>query len=106
MNQIYPWMFEDYSELRKVQSVANMVAADADWPALVDETQLAKNEVPVYAASYIEDMYVDHDLAQETASKIKNCKVFATNVMYHNAVKEKSKEVVDQLFALRDDVID
>lgn len=52
--QIYPWMFEDYSELRRVQDPANRVAADADWPALFDETQLAKNEVPVYAAAYEE----------------------------------------------------
>ena len=28
---IYPWMFEDYSELRKVQDVANRVATDSEW---------------------------------------------------------------------------
>lgn len=49
-------MFEDYSELRKIQDVANRVAADADWPALFDEEQLSKNEVPVYAAVYQEDV--------------------------------------------------
>ncbi|KAJ9624075.1 hypothetical protein H2203_005523 [Taxawa tesnikishii (nom. ined.)] len=103
---IYPWMFEDYSELRRVQDPANRVAADADWPALFDETQLAKNEVPVYAAAYEEDMYVDYDFSRDTASKIKGCKLFTTNVMYHDAVREKADEVMKQLFALRDDVID
>jgi hypothetical protein len=49
-------MFEDYSELRKIQDVANRVAADSDWPALFDEEQLSKNEVPVYAAVYQEDV--------------------------------------------------
>jgi pimeloyl-ACP methyl ester carboxylesterase len=53
---IYRWMFEDYSELRKVQDVADRVAADSDWPALFDEEQLSKNEVPVYAAVYQEDV--------------------------------------------------
>lgn len=53
---IYSWMFDDYSELRKVQDVANRVAADPDWPALFDEEQLAKNKVPVYAAVYQEDV--------------------------------------------------
>lgn len=46
-------MFEDYSELRKVQDVANLIASDSDWAPLFDEEQLGKNEVPVYAASYV-----------------------------------------------------
>ena len=103
---IYPWMFEDYSELRKVEDVANRVASDSDWPKLYDEERLAHNDVPVYAASYVEDMYVDFDLSIETVKKIKNCKVFTTNVLFHNAVQSKMDEVVKQAFALRDDVID
>ena len=54
--QIFSWMFEDYSELRKIQDVANRVATDSDWPALFDIEQLGKNEVPVYAAVYQEDV--------------------------------------------------
>jgi hypothetical protein len=103
---IYPWMFEDFSELRKLEDVANRVAKDDDWPDLYDEEQLALNEVPVYAASYVDDMFVDHDLATETASKIRGCKVFSTNVMYHDAVRSRMDEVVRQVFALRDDVLD
>ena len=99
-------MFEDYSELRKVADVAQTVASSADWSPLFDEQQLAKNEVPVYAASYIEDMYVDFDLGMETARKIKNCKVFVTNVMFHDAVRSKMDEVIKQVFALRDDTVD
>ncbi|KAK5721536.1 hypothetical protein LTR15_006125 [Elasticomyces elasticus] len=102
---IYPSMFEDYSELRKVQDTANRVAADSEWPALFDEQQLAKNEVPVYAASYMEDMYVDYDLGMETARKIKGCKVFSTNVMFHDAMRSRMDEVLKALFALRDDEI-
>ena len=103
---IYPWMFEDYAELRKVQDVANRVAADPDWPALYDEEQLAKNEVPVYAAAYVEDMYVFFDFSMETAKKIKGCKVFTTNVFFHDAIRSRMDEVIKQAFALRDDVID
>ena len=103
---IFPWMFEDYAELRKVEDVANQVASDSDWPKLYDEEQLAKNEVPVYAASYVEDMYVDFDLSMETAKKVKGCKLFTTNVMFHDAVRSKMDEVVKQVFALRDDTID
>ncbi|KAK0940378.1 hypothetical protein LTR29_008117 [Friedmanniomyces endolithicus] len=103
---IYSWMFEDYSELRKVQDTANRIAADSDWPALWNEEQLARNEVPVYAASYVEDMYVDFDLGMETARKIKGCKVFSTNVMFHDGMRSKMDEVFKQAFALRDDVVD
>lgn len=99
-------MTEDYHDLSKMQRVSDLLAKDADWPALFDLDQLARNKVPVYAAAYVEDMYVDYGFAMDTASKIKGCKVFSTNVMYHNAVREKTREVVDQLFALRDDVID
>lgn len=103
---IFSHMFEDYAELRKVQDVANIVASDTEWSPLFDEEQLAKNEVPVYAASYIEDMYVHTDLAMQTANKIKGCKVFTTNVMFHDAIRSRMDEVVKQAFALRDDVFD
>jgi len=103
---VFPWMFEDYAELRPVRETAHKIAEKADWPPLFDEGILAKNEVPVYAASYVEDMYVDFDLSMETARKIKGCKVFTTNVMFHDAVRSKMDEVVKQAFALRDDVID
>lgn len=103
---IFPSMFEDYPELAKVQDVASLVAADADWPPLIDMEQLAKNEVPVYAASYVEDMYVDHDYSRETAKAIKGCKTFETNVFFHDALRSRMDEVLKQAFALRDDVLD
>jgi ABC-type uncharacterized transport system substrate-binding protein len=67
---------------------------------------LAKTTVPVYAASYIEDMYVDFAFAKDTARLVRGTKVFETNVMYHNALRAKSDEVIQQLFNLRDDVLD
>ena len=49
---------------------------------------------------------MDFELSVETARKIKECKVFTTNVMFHDALRSKMDEVVRQAFALRDDVID
>jgi hypothetical protein len=103
---IYPWMFSDYSELRKVSEVAELIAQDSDWPDLFDEDQLAKNEVPVFAAVYTEDMYVDYELSMQTAAKIKGCKTFTTNVMFHDAIRSRMDEVVRMAWGLRDDVID
>lgn len=51
-------MFDDYAELRKVKEVATILAHDTDWAQLYDENKLAENTVPVYAATYVEDMWV------------------------------------------------
>ncbi|KAL6234709.1 hypothetical protein BDW75DRAFT_240825 [Aspergillus navahoensis] len=103
---IYKDMFDSYTELNQIKEAAEILASTTDWPALYDEAQLAKNEVSVYAATYIEDMYVHYDHAQNTAAKIKGIKQFITNVMYHNAIRSKTDELFQQLFALRDDTID
>ena len=99
-------MFTDYDELRPLKETADIVARISDWPDLYDEAQLAKNEVPIYAATFLDDLYVDFELAMETASKIKGCRTFITNTMYHNAIGAKSDEIVKELFSLRDDVMD
>ncbi|EMD96940.1 hypothetical protein COCC4DRAFT_51650 [Bipolaris maydis ATCC 48331] len=103
---IYPFMFDCYPELKKLKKVGELLAAEKDWPKLYDVEQLMKNEVPTYAAVYMDDMYVDFDLSMETASKIKGCKPFITNMMYHNGIGAKTDEVLKQIFSLRDDVID
>ncbi|KAL9637647.1 MAG: hypothetical protein Q9164_002080 [Protoblastenia rupestris] len=91
-------MFDDYAELVDLKETADVLAYAEDWPELYDEEQLAKNEVPIYSATYVEDM--------ETASKIKNCKNFITNIMYHDALAHKTDELMKRLFELRDDTLD
>lgn len=103
---IFRDMFKDFDELHGLLDTADLLANTQDWPELYDEAQLAKNEVPVYSATYIEDMYVDFDFARDTASKIKGCKNFVTNILYHDALNNKTDELMKQLFALRDDTID
>ncbi|OJJ50164.1 hypothetical protein ASPZODRAFT_1117486 [Penicilliopsis zonata CBS 506.65] len=103
---IYKDMFDSYSELQQVKEVADILASTDDWPVLYDEAQLAENQVPVYAATYVDDMYVHFDLATATAAKIKGIKQFITNTMYHDALRSRSDELMRQLFSLRDDSID
>ncbi|KAM0252017.1 hypothetical protein ACHAP5_001342 [Fusarium lateritium] len=103
---IFPFHFDTYPELQVLREEAEQLANRDDWPALYDQEKLRKNKIPVYAASYVEDMYVDYDFARETAKLVKGTKTFETNVMYHSALRAKSDEVLEQLFSLRDDVID
>lgn len=104
--QVYKNSFESSTELKQIKEVAGIVAAYDDWPELYDKEQLAKNEVPVYSATYVDDMYVHYDFAMETAAAIRNCKHFITNTMYHNALRANTEELLKQLFAMRDDTID
>ncbi|KAF4505238.1 hypothetical protein G6O67_007208 [Ophiocordyceps sinensis] len=103
---IFPLHFETYPELIPLRQVAEKLAAADDWPRLYDEQQLRNNAIPVYAMSYVEDMYVDYDFARQTAKLVKGTKVAETNIMYHSALRAKSEEVLQTLFSLRDDVLD
>jgi hypothetical protein len=99
-------MLDSYVELRKLKKVAHILAEFKDWPTLYDEEQLAKNDVPVYAVTYLEDLYVHNELVAATAAKIRGTKQFITNVMYHDALRSKPDEILRQLFALKEDSID
>ena len=58
---IFPWMFEDYGALAPAREAADELAAH-EWPRLYDPEVLAANEVPIAAAIYTEDLYVERAL--------------------------------------------
>ena len=103
---VFPFLFGIFPELKELAEVSEILAQYSDWPTLYDEWQLAKNEVPLYAATFVDDMYVDYGLAQQTAKLVKNCKQFITNTMYHDAIRSRTDTVLKELFKLRDDSID
>jgi hypothetical protein len=76
---VFSWMFADYVELRPLAQVAGILAKEKEWPALYDVEQLGKNDVPVAAATYVEDMYVDYEMSKETKDKIRGCQQWITN---------------------------
>ena len=99
-------MFDTYPELKKLKEVAQILAHYRDWPDLYDKGQLAQNEVPLYAASFLDDACVDFGLVQQTLEGVSNCKQFVTNTMHHDAIRSRTEDVMKELFALRDDVLD
>lgn len=44
--------------------------------------------------------FVDFDLSQDTASKIKNTEQYITNQLFHNATRYEPKDVMAHLFAI------
>lgn len=106
---VFPFHFDGSAgpELAQLRDVAEVLAETAEWDEdLYDEEQLARNEVPVYAMSYIDDMFVDFELARETAKLVRGIKVRETNGLYHDALRSRSEDVFNTLFAMRDDCVD
>lgn len=101
---IYPWMFEDYTGLRPLREVAEILAGEERWPTLYDAGQLARNTVPCVAAVYAEDMYVPRALSEQTAQAIAGMKVWLTNEFEHNGLRA-SPAVFERLLALRRDQV-
>ncbi|KAF8589754.1 alpha/beta-hydrolase [Ramaria rubella] len=97
---IFPDMFDDYINLRPLKVAAEILANDKGWGPLYDIDQLAKNEVKVNSATYMEDMYVDFNLAQDTAGKIKGIEQYITNQLFHNAIQTEPGDVMKHLFQL------
>lgn len=99
---IFPSMFTGaYKELSKFRAVAELLAQEDAWPPLYDVAQLKRNTVPVYAANFIDDMYVAWDLARETVRAIKGARSFDTNVLQHNAVRTRTETVMGELWRLK-----
>lgn len=94
---IYPWMLEDYARLRPLKEAAQILAEKADWPRLYDRGRLSRNEVPVAAAVYHDDMYVDRALSRETADAIAGARVWITNEHEHCGLRVGGADLVGRL---------
>jgi pimeloyl-ACP methyl ester carboxylesterase len=94
---VYPWMFEQLAPLRPLRGAAEALAAKADWPALYDLDRLAANRVPVSAAVYHDDMYVDVGLSLETAAQVPHVAAWVTNEYEHDGVRADGERVFERL---------
>lgn len=101
---IHPWHFEVDPALRPLRETAGLLAARTDWAPLYDTERLAANQVPVAAAVYHDDMYVDTEHALRTAASIRGLRTWVTNEYEHDGLRAGGPRVLDRLLALvRDD---
>jgi hypothetical protein len=96
---VFPWMFEEYGALAPMREAAEALAAH-EWPRLYDPGQLAANEVPVAAAVYAEDPYVERAFAEETAAATRGMRVWLTNEYEHNGLRVDGGRVLGRLLDL------
>ncbi|MGC3874922.1 alpha/beta hydrolase family protein [Halomonas sp. GXIMD04776] len=88
---IYPWMFEEISALRSFKDAVNALAHKPLPRAFYDRERLAHNTVPVAAAIYYDDMYVDVELSLPTAEVVDNLTYWLTNEFEHDGLRQDSK---------------
>ncbi|AIY02204.1 putative prolyl aminopeptidase [Arthrobacter sp. PAMC 25486] len=97
---MFPWMFEEIRLLRPFAGAVNELARRETFSELYDLDRLAANEVPVAAAVYFDDMYVDAGLQLATASAVGNVHAWVTNEFEHDGIGD------DKVFAYLRSTID
>lgn len=93
---VFPWMLDEYGALAPLREAADLLAEHA-WPRLYDPAQLAANDVPVAAAIYAEDMYVERVFSEETAGAIGNLRPWLTSEFNHDGLRIEGDRVLGRL---------
>lgn len=97
---VFPWMFDQYANLKPLKEAAGLLASKDDWSPLYDESQLKENKVPVSCAVYADDMFVEMDISRETLSLMPNSKAWITNEYEHNGLRADGERILDTLIAM------
>ncbi len=80
-------VFRDEAAMTPFAEAMELLNARADWPALYDPGVLAANEVPVAAAVYLDDPYVEAGLSLATAAAVPNVRTWVTNEYLHDGIR-------------------
>lgn len=97
---IHPWMFETDPALAPLRETAELLAHHEQWPDLYDPARLAHNDVPVAAAVYHDDMFVDTADSLATAQSIRGLRTWITDEYEHDGLRVSDGRVLDRLVRL------
>ncbi|GLT84627.1 hypothetical protein SLE2022_028470 [Rubroshorea leprosula] len=97
---MFPWMFDEIHALKPFKDAAHLLAEKEDWPALYDKAALNNNKVPVAAAIYFEDIYVNFNLVMQTVTEIAGIRTWITNEYMHSGLRDAGGQVFDHLMGL------
>jgi pimeloyl-ACP methyl ester carboxylesterase len=97
---MFPWMFDEIASLRPFRDAAHLLAEADDWAPLYYLERLSRNEVPVMAAVYFDDMYVDADLSLRTVDAVPHIRPWVTNEWEHDGLRVSDGKVLDRLLAM------
>ncbi len=97
---VYPWYFEQDPALQPLREVAELLACRQDWQPLYDLSVLAANTVPVAAAVYSDDIYVDRDLSLRTAAAVQGLQVWETTDFHHDGIADDGERIFARLLGM------
>lgn len=97
---VFRWTFEESAALRPLLGAAERLAERDDWGPLYDPDALARNDVPVAAAVYANDMFVDRELSLATAAAIRGCRPWLTDEYEHCGLRVDGERVLGRLIDL------
>lgn len=91
----FEWMADELSALQPFAAGWRELH-EHTWPIdLYDHEQLAKNEVPVEAIAYSDDMFVEEKYSLDTAKRVRGLNVWITNEYDHDGIRASG--VVEKL---------
>ncbi len=85
---MYPWMFDEIRSLRPFKAVAEALAQHEEYTELYDARRLASNEVPIAAAVYYDDMYVDRGFSEDSNRDVGGVQLWMTNEYEHDGLRQ------------------
>ncbi|MFF7728433.1 alpha/beta fold hydrolase [Streptomyces sp. NPDC008001] len=97
---VHPWMLRTHPALRPLRHTAELLAERKGWTPLYDPEQLARNTVPVAAAVYHDDLYVDTAHSLRTARAIRGLRTWVTDEFEHDGLRAGGRTVLDRLLRL------
>ncbi|MFI5937482.1 alpha/beta fold hydrolase [Actinoplanes sp. NPDC051494] len=84
----FPWMFEEIPALRAFAPAMELLAGQEIWSPLYDPARLAANDVPLAAAVYADDVFVDAGLQRDTLARVGNTQAWVTNEYEHDGITD------------------
>ncbi|TGA94413.1 alpha/beta fold hydrolase [Streptomyces palmae] len=100
---VHPWMLDTHAALRPLRRTAELLAERTGWGPLYDAERLARNTVPVAAAIYHDDLFVDTADSLRTARAIRGLRTWVTDEFEHDGVRAGGRRVLDRLLSLARD---
>lgn len=97
---IYRWHFTDDPVLRPFEEVARILAEHEHFGPLYDLDVLSQNTVPVAAAVYHDDVYVDRELSLRTASQVNGLQAWVTEEFHHDGIGDEGPAIFRRLLAM------
>lgn len=92
--------FDEDPALVPLRGATEELARRTDWTPVYLPDVLARNEVPLAAAVYFDDMFVPRELSLDTAELVRGTRVWVTNEYQHDGIRASGGKVLDHLLAL------